>query len=337
MSVKGAFLSVVALLAVSAIPATAQQSLGDLVAQGGYDWLIGKWVATTDEGDKLEFEQKWGLDKHVILVDFTMREFKMHGMILFVASREEVIQVGADNRGGTWKGTWRDEYGSAVHRMEHTSADGEIQKAEIVHSKVDADTMKAAMYGLDGDGYRSSEPWSTLTYKRQAAASASSRASGAQGSRGAAQGSLGALLSQYGYEWMLGKWLGSDVGGRAAEVEYALTLDRYVGLVGVKIDEFRYHGMIMFVPSREEVIQVGADNMGGMWKGTWNEDYEGAANRQEYLRPDGSTVKMEHVYAKVDDGTFKIKQYDVDAGGYRASTPRAAMTYKRQKAENAQK
>ena len=337
MSVKGAFLSVVALLAVSAIPATAQQSLGDLVAQGGYDWLIGKWVATTDEGDKLEFEQKWGLDKHVILVDFTMREFKMHGMIIFVPSREEVIQVGADTRGGTWKGTWRDEYGSAVHRIEHTSADGEIQEAEIVHTKVDAETMKAAMYGLDSDGYRTSEPWSTLTYKRQAAASASSRASGAQGSRGAAQGSLGALLSQYGYEWMIGKWLGRDGQGRTSELQYTLALDGHVGLAHVQMGQFRYRGMIMLVPSREEIIQIGADNMGGMWKGTWNEDYDGAVNRQEYVKPDGSTVKMEHVYAKVDDGTFKVKEYDVETGGYRASTPRNELTFKRQKAESSQK
>lgn len=167
MSMRGISLTIVVLLVACAIPAAAQQKLGDLVYEGGYDWILGKWVATTDEGDKIEFEYKWGLDKHVILIDLKMREFKLHGMIMFVPSKEEIVQVSADNRGGTWKGTWRDDYGQAVNRMENTSADGETMKAEIVHSKVDADTMKVAMYAVDDSGYRASEAWGTLNYKRQ--------------------------------------------------------------------------------------------------------------------------------------------------------------------------
>ncbi|MHC4520268.1 MAG: hypothetical protein ACYTAS_16885, partial [Planctomycetota bacterium] len=154
MDTKWALLTTAILLALFAAPGTAQESLGDLVSQGGYDWLIGKWVATTDEGGKLLFEQKWGLDKNSMLVDFQMGNFKMHGMIILVPSREEIIQISADNQGGTWRGTWRDEYGDAVHRMEQTKADGETQKAEIVHTRVDADTMKAAIYAVDSDGYR---------------------------------------------------------------------------------------------------------------------------------------------------------------------------------------
>jgi len=325
MTVKYALLGMVALLAISTAPAVGQESLGDLVAQGGYDWLIGKWVATTDDGDQLVYEQKWALDRHAILVDFQMRNFKSVGMIIFVPSREEVMQVGADNQGGTWNGTWRDEYGSAVHAMEHTRANGEIQKAEIVHTKVDVDTMKAVMYGLNGTGYRASEPWSTLTYKRQKGGSASS-APADQNSGGSSLGELGALLAQYGYGWILGQWQGTDDQGRTSQVKYALTLDKYAGLVDVRMGSFAYHGLVMFVPSREEVIQMGADNMGGFWKGTWSEDYDGVVNRHEYIRPDGSTQKMEHVYVKVNDGAIKIKQYAVEAGGYRASTPRATLT-----------
>ena len=51
--------------------------------------------------------------------------------------------------------------------MEHTRADGETMKAELVHSKVDADAMKVAMYAVEDSGYRASEAWGTLTYKRQ--------------------------------------------------------------------------------------------------------------------------------------------------------------------------
>ncbi|UCD50955.1 MAG: hypothetical protein JSW27_25955 [Phycisphaerales bacterium] len=328
MVVRRAFLCLVVLLAIATATAVAQESLGDLVAQGGYDWLIGKWVATTDEGDQLTYEQKWALDRHVILVDFKMRNFQSAGMIIFVPSREEVIQVGADNQGGTWKGTWRDEYGSAVHAMEHTRADGQVQKAEIVHTRVDAETMKAAMYGLSGDGYRVSEPWHTLTYKRQKAGSAGSASAG-QDSGGASQGSLGDMLSQYGYEWILGQWQGTDDQGRTAQVTYGLTLDKHAGLVSVQMGPFAYRGLVMFVPAREEVIQIGADNMGGYWKGTWSEDYEGLVNRHERMQVDGSTEKMEHVYVKIDGGTIKIKQYAVEAGGSRASTPRAELTVSR--------
>ena len=167
MSMRNVSLTIVVLLAVCAIPAPAQDKLGDLLYQGGYEWILGKWAATTDEGNQIELEYKWGLDKHVILVDFKMGDFKLHGMIMYAASKEEITQVSADNKGGIWKGTWRDDYGEAVNRMEGTQADGETMKAELVHSKVDADTMKVAMYGVEDDGYRASEAWGTLNYKRQ--------------------------------------------------------------------------------------------------------------------------------------------------------------------------
>ena len=167
MSMRNVSLAIVVLLAVCAVPAPGQDKLGDLLYQGGYEWVLGKWVATTDEGARVEVEYKWGLDKHVILMDLKMGEFKLHGMIMYVASKEEIIQVSADNRGGTWKGTWRDDYGEAVNRMEGTQANGQTMKAEVVYSKVDADTMKVAMYGVDEDGYRASEAWGTLNYKRQ--------------------------------------------------------------------------------------------------------------------------------------------------------------------------
>jgi hypothetical protein len=96
-----------------------------------------------------------------------MRDFKLHGMIMFVPAREEVIQMSADNKGGIWKGTWNDDYGQAVNRMEQTRPDGETMKAELVHSRVDADTMKVAMYAVEDSGYRASESWGALTYKRQ--------------------------------------------------------------------------------------------------------------------------------------------------------------------------
>ncbi|UCD00089.1 MAG: hypothetical protein JSW66_09440 [Phycisphaerales bacterium] len=152
-----------------------------------------------------------------------------------------------------------------------------------------------------------------------------------------AQEKLGDFISQYGYEWMIGKWLATDQDGQANELEYKWGLDRHVVIVDVRIGDFKYHGMIMSIPSREEITQIGADNMGGTWKGTWDEDYEGVANRSECIRPDGTTVRMEHVYIRIDADSFKLKEYSVEAAGYRTSEAKRQMTFKRQKAGEAPK
>lgn len=322
-------LSLTAVIMACAGPAVAQEKLGDLVSTYGYEWLIGKWAATTDEGDKITMEYKWGLDRHVMFADFTMRDFRQYGMIVYVPSREEVIQVAADNKGGTWKGTWSEDYAGAVHRMEWTRADGETTKAEIVHAKVDADTMKATMYGIGADGYRASDPWATLTYKRQPAKAAGDSSPGQQGDVATDYQKLADLVSQAGYDKVIGKWTASDDQGRKSELEYKWVLDKHAMLVDVQLGDFKYSGMIVYVPSRQEVIQTGADNMGGMWKGTWDEDYDGVVNRHDYLKPDGTTDKIEHVYIKVDENAFKIKQYAVESGGWRASEPSGELTFKR--------
>lgn len=148
-----------------------------------------------------------------------------------------------------------------------------------------------------------------------------------------AQEKLGDLVAQAGYADAIGKWVAVDDQGRENHLEYKWALDRHAITVDVNIGDFRYHGMIMLVPSRQEVIQVGADNMGGTWNGTWQEDYEGLVNRHERLKPDGTKDRIEHVYVTIDDDTFKVKQYRVESDGWRASSPSGELTFKRQKAK----
>lgn len=152
-----------------------------------------------------------------------------------------------------------------------------------------------------------------------------------------AQQNLGDLLTEYGYDWVIGKWAAEGNSGQKVELEYKWILDKNAMCVNVKMGEFKYHGMMMFVPSREEVIQIGADNMGAMWNGTWTEDYDGVVNRNERIEPDGTTQKMDMVYTKVDNYSFKVKQYDVESDGYRASQVRSELTFKRQKTDTAKK
>ena len=337
MDFKSALLTTATLLVLLTAPITAQESLGDLVSQGGYDWLIGNWVATTDEGGRLHFVQRWGLDRNTMLVDFQMGTFKMHGMIIFVPSREEIIQISADNQGGTWRGTWRDEYGDAVHCMEQTKADGETQKAEIVHTRVDADTMKVAIYEVDSDGYRAADAWGTMTYKRQPADAPGVNISAASGGSAGYHQKLGDLVAEADYEWMAGQWTTTFDSGRQVNLQYKWALDRHAVLVDVETGDFQYRGMIVLVPSREEVIQIGADNTGGFWEGTWSEGDEGAALRITCLQADGTKRRMEHVYIPGDKDSFRLKEYTVDADGYRGYEPRADQTFKRRKAKSPEK
>lgn len=151
-----------------------------------------------------------------------------------------------------------------------------------------------------------------------------------------AQEKLGDVVAENGYDWMIGKWAATDDNGRKVELEYKWILDKYAMCVNVNIGDFKYHGLIMGVPSREEIIQVGADNMGGTWNGTWSEDYEGAVNRNQRLEADGTTETMDMVFIKIDNNSFKVKEYPVEASGYRASQARGETIFKRQKEDMAQ-
>lgn len=330
MSLRSVFSTVVILLIAWAAPGMAQQKLGDLVAMGGYEWIIGKWVATADDGQKAESNFDWAADKCVILNDLRVGDFKYQGMILLPPAGGDAFDEGADSRGGIWKGTWSPDGDGLVRKVEHTSPDGQSRKGEIVYGKVDADTITIAIYGADSSGARSSEPWNKLTYKRQQGKPAQTIAAAETASRTTDYQKLGDVVAEGGYQWLMGKWAAGEE-GRTYELEYKPILDMHAASVDVKIGDFKYIGMILYVANRQEIVQIGADNMGGIWKGTWEQDNNDALNKIEYTKPDGTTVKMQHVYQKIDNDGMKVKQYDVATDGTRGSQSRGDLTFKRQK------
>jgi hypothetical protein len=147
--------------------ANAQLSLADVVAEAGFDWMIGKWVATTDDGDQVQLVYKWELAKHLVTIQFKMRDYEYRGMIFYVPAKEEVVQVAVDNRGGNGKGLWEPDGDKAIMKIEHTGTDGETNRMGLVHSKVNAETMKVGMYAVESTGELAEEPWATLEYKLQ--------------------------------------------------------------------------------------------------------------------------------------------------------------------------
>ena len=168
MSLRTTFLALTAgLVILTSVAAAQEEKLSELVAEAGLDWMIGRWTAVTDEGQELQMLYKWELNKHLVSMSFKMGEFEGRGMIFYSVSENNVVQVGVDNRGGSNKGIWYPEADKAIAKLDYTQANGDTGKIGIVHSKVDAKTMKVAWHGVEESGELSEEPFGTLEYKRQ--------------------------------------------------------------------------------------------------------------------------------------------------------------------------
>jgi hypothetical protein len=158
----------ITILIICAGSTMAQQSFRDLAEEYGAGWLIGRWTATTDDGTTILLVYKWELDGHLITVDSKMGEYASRGMIYFVPAEEEAVQVSIDNRGGRTKSVWEAQGDKLISRNERVNAEGKVQKSATVFTKVDAKTIKIALYGLDENGWLADEPWFTMDFKRKA-------------------------------------------------------------------------------------------------------------------------------------------------------------------------
>ena len=156
-----------AILFIWADSAVAQQSFRDLAKEYGADWLVGRWAATTDDGTEIQLVYRWELDGHLLSVELKMGEYASRGMIFFIPAEEKVVGVSIDNRGGRSKGTWEEQDGKLVSKSERIDPEGNVQKSAAVYTKVDAKTIKIALYGLDQDGELNDEPWGSMDFKRQ--------------------------------------------------------------------------------------------------------------------------------------------------------------------------
>jgi hypothetical protein len=163
---KTALLALAVLIILSG-SAMAQQSLRDLTQEYGGDWLAGRWTATTNDGTEILLVYRWVLDGHAIIVDLKMGEYASHGMIYYVPDDEKATAISVDNRGGRSKGTWVAQDDKLVSINERIDADGNARKSGAVYSKVDARTIKIALYGLNDYDELNDEPWFSMDFKRQ--------------------------------------------------------------------------------------------------------------------------------------------------------------------------
>ena len=254
MTARSVSLIVIATVTACAGAAFAQQKLGDFVTDAGYDWIIGRWVAAADEG-KVEVEYKWGLDKSIVLAGLKMGDYQHRGIIMLIRAgggrrncgrQQGRLLEGRLDRGRRRSGLPARAYGGGRPGAEGGCRPRQSGQRHHHHCDVWRRWQRQPQHGILGK----------LTYKRQPAGEAIAAASTEQGGRSGDYQKLGDLVSEGGYEWMIGKWLATD-DDQKYSVEYKWMLDKNAVATEVKMADFAYQGMIMYLPAREEIIQAG--------------------------------------------------------------------------------
>lgn len=129
--------------------ARAQRTLADLVAEAGAEWMIGEWVGYTGNGEPMTQKVSWDLDKHVVSMHFQSPMFEIKSMTGLDPATGQARYVGFSNRGGALSGTWQEEAGWPMLRLQGTNADGQSWKMALVYRRVDENAMAVEIYGLD--------------------------------------------------------------------------------------------------------------------------------------------------------------------------------------------
>jgi hypothetical protein len=166
MKSRNRSLVLLAVLVIMTGQAIGQESLKDIVTEQGVSWLIGRWTATTDDGDQIQVSYRWGVEGHAIIMDLKMGDTSSHSMIYYIPD-EAVVSVGIDSKGRVSKGMWESEYGDITSKIKSNDEYGQEQEMGIVYSKKDAKSMTVKVYGVKW-GELSDDPWATLDFKRQA-------------------------------------------------------------------------------------------------------------------------------------------------------------------------
>ena len=307
--------------------AMAQQSLRDLAAQEGVAWLAGRWTAVTDEGQEIQVAYRWVAGGYAAAMDFRMGEFVSHGMIYLVPGEEKVVSVGVDSQGNLAKGTWQVDGEKIIARSAATGADGQTREMGIVYTKVGAETMKVAVYGIEY-GQLAYEPWATLEFKRQPRQPQRARSNPPAPQTGAMQ-SLRDLAGQEAVDWLAGRWEAVTDEGEEIQIAYRWVASGHAAATDFRMGELLSHGMIYLVPGQEKVVSVGVDNRGSLAKGTWEVDAGKITVRSTATGSDGETREMGVVYSKVDGRTMKAEVYGIEYGQL-AYEPWATLELKRQ-------
>jgi len=150
-------------------------------------------------------------------------------------------------------------------------------------------------------------------------------------SSAAAQQSLRDIATEFGCEWLAGRWTHTTDEGLVIRLNYKWELNGHLMTVDFKMGEYASRGMIFKAQSEEEATQVSVDNRGGRSKATWGAREDGSLiSKSEHINAEGEVRKGAAVYSKVDDKTIKIALYGLNENGELNDEPWVTTEFKRQ-------
>ncbi|MGI8604775.1 MAG: hypothetical protein ACR2OZ_17535 [Verrucomicrobiales bacterium] len=146
--------SLLAALALFDAPASLKgaETLGQLVAAKGFEWMIGNWADKASDGQAIKLTYEWRLDKHAVAVKLESPERKSEGFMARNPKSGDVGYVAVDNRGGGALGKVTADEDKLVLKVNYQRSNGESGRLGVVHEKKDDDTMKVTLHKVEEDG-----------------------------------------------------------------------------------------------------------------------------------------------------------------------------------------
>jgi L-ascorbate metabolism protein UlaG (beta-lactamase superfamily) len=128
-------------------------------------------------------------------------------------------------------------------------------------------------------------------------------------SQALAQSSLRDMVTERGFDWLIGHWEAVNDQGQKINVVYSWELDGHMIAIDFKMDQFAYKGMIVHIPSRDSVVEVGIDNKNTSVKGTWEATDDKAISKTERTDASGNTIKATVYHSQPQADTLKLDLY----------------------------
>jgi hypothetical protein len=164
--IKAVSFGLVLMMGVMARAAGEPNSVGEILKGNKLDWIVGKWIGMTDANEKAEAEFELEMGGYVLSIEARVDKYEFTGLAYYVASKNTIAAMGADNRGRSFGGSWMIDGDKLLLKIEQTGRDGSMNYFDRYLSKVDENTMKSVTYSVV-DGKRSDEPIGILEFKRK--------------------------------------------------------------------------------------------------------------------------------------------------------------------------
>jgi len=149
------------------LSAQGQKSLESLVSEAGTEWMFGQWQAQTDSGDTVSLNFSWDLDKHVIVLHVKAGDMESKGYTVVEPKSEQPKYYSFDTKGEVGKGSWNQENGELVLRVESEGPDRGPRKMGFVFTGSASTGLQVRMHEIESSGELSTSPRATFKFKKK--------------------------------------------------------------------------------------------------------------------------------------------------------------------------